>query len=133
MAHIFESLITRDWNSLTGLKGLRGVAFLEQVCHWGWSSRFQKPMTGLVSLCLCLSTFVHKVIAQLLLQHHAFLLAATLTLSLCEQMSTEIDSWFVLGAFVHLPSQYWGLVRLEPVHAITVSMSTYVHQLCWIF
>lgn len=86
-----------------------------------------------LSVSLSLSLFVHKVIAWLLLQHRAFLLAATLTLSLCEQMSTEIDSWFVLGAFVHLPSQYWGLVRLEPVHAITVSMSTYVHQLCWIF
>ena len=24
-------------------EGLRGVALLEQVCHWVWALRFQKP------------------------------------------------------------------------------------------
>ena len=35
--HAFECLVTREWNSLKGLEGLGGVAFLEEVCHWEWA------------------------------------------------------------------------------------------------
>ena len=37
---------------------LGNVALLEEVCHWEWALRFQKPMLGPVSLCLCLSVYV---------------------------------------------------------------------------
>ena len=38
-----EYLVTREWNCLEGLVGLGGVALLEEVCHWGWTLRFQTP------------------------------------------------------------------------------------------
>lgn len=56
-------------------EGLGGVAFLEGVCHLGWTWRFQKPMPFLVSSpCLVLMDQVD----QLLLQCHACLPAAIL-------------------------------------------------------
>lgn len=36
-------------------EGLRGVALLQEVCHWEWALRYQKPTPFLVSsLCLVL-------------------------------------------------------------------------------
>lgn len=39
------------WSLLAELfgEGLRGVALMEEVCHWGWTVRFQKHTPGLVS------------------------------------------------------------------------------------
>ena len=34
----------------TVLEGLESMALLEEVCHWGWALRFQKPMPGPVSI-----------------------------------------------------------------------------------
>ena len=36
---------------MCGLVGV-GVVLLEEVCHWGWDLRFQKPRPGPVSLSL---------------------------------------------------------------------------------
>lgn len=35
-------------------EGLKGVALLEEVCHWGWALSFKKPMSFLVSSSLSL-------------------------------------------------------------------------------
>ena len=32
--HIFECLVTREWNCLKGLEGLGGAVLLEEVCDW---------------------------------------------------------------------------------------------------
>ena len=41
---------------MKGLEELGGGTLLEEVCHWGWALRFQKPRVSVsVSLCLCLS------------------------------------------------------------------------------
>ena len=42
----FEKMIRTRRCSLVGA----GVALLEEVCHWGWALRFQKPMPGPTSL-----------------------------------------------------------------------------------
>jgi hypothetical protein len=56
--------------------GLEGVALLEEVYHFGWTLRFQKPMLGLVSFSL---QFVDQdVSSQLLLQCPVCLSAALL-------------------------------------------------------
>lgn len=47
---VFEGLVTSEWHYLKGLEGLRGVALLEEVCHWGWVLRFQSPMPNPESL-----------------------------------------------------------------------------------
>ena len=48
-AHIFECLVSRKWHYL---KGLGGVALVEEVCHWGWALVFQKHMPSPESLSL---------------------------------------------------------------------------------
>jgi hypothetical protein len=40
---IFEWLVTTDWRYL---KGLGGVALLEELCHWAWALRFQETKPG---------------------------------------------------------------------------------------
>lgn len=39
-AHIFECLVTKDWNCLQGLHRLHCVA-LEESCHWEWNYSFK--------------------------------------------------------------------------------------------
>jgi hypothetical protein len=40
---MFDCLVTREWICVKGLQDFGGVALLEEVCHWGWALRFQKP------------------------------------------------------------------------------------------
>jgi hypothetical protein len=65
LPHMFECLVTMEWYYL---KGLRGVALLEEVCHWEWALRFQMPMPSPVFLSayglghssqLHISSFLH--------------------------------------------------------------------------
>jgi hypothetical protein len=44
--HIFECLVTEGWSSLKGLGWLQSVGWLEEVCHWEWALRCQKPTPG---------------------------------------------------------------------------------------
>jgi hypothetical protein len=55
---------------------LGNVALLEEVCHWEWALRFQKPMLGPVSLCLCLSVYV-SVCLPVCLAHQVVKLLTT--------------------------------------------------------
>lgn len=48
-AHILNA---RKWPCSLGLEGLRGIALLEEVCHWGRTLGFGKSMPGPVSLSL---------------------------------------------------------------------------------
>ena len=70
-ARIFECLV-----ELFG-KRLGGVTLLEEVCHRGCASRFQKPTTS--SVFLCAPNLWLRCKPQLL-QHHAGLLAMLLAM-----------------------------------------------------
>ena len=48
-------------------EGIGGVVLLEEVCHWGWDSRFQSPHT-IPSVSLCLLLVGYNVGSQLRLQ-----------------------------------------------------------------
>lgn len=64
-AHLFDFLVTREWNCLKRLEGLGDVAFLEKVCPWRWALKFQKFMPGPGSL----SAYGPGCGSQLLLQN----------------------------------------------------------------
>jgi hypothetical protein len=49
---MLEWFVTMQWQYFKRLEGLRGVALLEEVCHWGWTLRFQNPMLNPESLPL---------------------------------------------------------------------------------
>jgi hypothetical protein len=56
------------------------VALLEEVCHWEWALRFQKPPSFPVGLSLSLTHACGSDVSpQLLLQHHAYMSAAMLS------------------------------------------------------
>jgi hypothetical protein len=48
---------------------------VEEVYHWAWALRFQKPMAFLVSF-LCKMLIDDDISSQLLLQYHTYLSAA---------------------------------------------------------
>ena len=76
----FDDLIYLNTWSLVGeivWKELGGAVLLEEVCHWGWTLRFQK-LTPFPVSCLCLMFIDQDVSSQLLLQCHVCLSAAML-------------------------------------------------------
>lgn len=50
--------VIREYNSLIGLEGLRGMSLSVEVCHWGRVLRFQKPsgFPSQVPFVLCIRT-----------------------------------------------------------------------------
>lgn len=75
----------------TGWEGWGGVAFFEEVFHWGQAMRFQKPMPY---SALCLMLVDKDVSSQLQFQCHVCLSAA---------MLPDPHDGYVLSPGIHEP------------------------------
>ena len=58
MNEYHQLICLKTWSSVGGIvwEGLRGVALLEEVCHWEKALRFQKTMVPSVFSAFCLQT-----------------------------------------------------------------------------
>ena len=74
----FGLIDLKAWSPVGGTawEGLGGIAVLEDVCHWVWALRFQKPKPFLFKSLSAWWLLPQDVNSQLLLQCSACLCAA---------------------------------------------------------
>jgi hypothetical protein len=80
------------------IKRIGGVTLLEEVCHWNWTLRFQKPVSvsGSLSLFACRSACSSK----LLLQHYVS--DATLPDTMIMDQASETVGEPLINGFLHM-------------------------------